>query len=474
MSLLIHNPSEEFLDYISEKNFVSDKSNVVSYSSLISVEDVKKMLGRLDPDMSYLDWVKVGMALHADGFGVEIWEEWSEWGFKHKEGECRAKWQTFSTGDGITIATLIKMAKEKGYSPNENRQKPASFMINQHSDINMYSYEELIGMPRKKYLIKNVIDQGALSVVYGPSNSGKTFLAIDIALHVATGRSWCERNTKQGNVVYIASEGGLSIVDRLNAFIRQHNLDQLSNIFVIPKTVFLNKDQSECEKLLAKLNEVNDLKLLVIDTLARSMGGGDENSSIDMGAFISQCDQIRLNTNAHVMIVHHSGKVSSSGARGHSSLKAAVDTEIKISQKNGLVEAKVEKQRDGQTGHEFCFELNVHNLDFDEDGDPITSCALQETFEKPKISKLRGQAAASYSVLKELIDEKGEYQFPKHKSEKHLCVSLSDFKECFEKANISDADKSDSVQKAFTRAKANLIQLGFIEVWKNFVWLKDK
>jgi hypothetical protein len=125
------------------------------------------------------------------------------------------------------------------------------------------------------------------------------------------------------------------------------------------------------------------VKLIVVDTLSRSMAGGNENSPEDMTRFIGNCDKMRNMTGAHVAIVHHSGKDKAAGARGHSSLRAATDTEIELDydENTGMRTAKATKQRDMETGALFSFKLNVVDLGKDEDGDVVTTCTVKQASE---------------------------------------------------------------------------------------------
>ena len=99
-----------------------------------------------------------------------------------------------------------------------------------------------------------------------------------------------------------------------------------------------------------------------------------ENASKDMGEYLDAINQIAKATGAFVLIIHHSGKNSSQGARGHSSLRAAVDTEMSI-KADGLIQVlTITKSRDGETGKPFAFRREVIQLGLDDDFDPITSC----------------------------------------------------------------------------------------------------
>jgi len=110
----------------------------------------------------------------------------------------------------------------------------------------------------------------------------------------------------------------------------------------------------------------------VVDTLARSMGAGDENSTQDMNAMVRNFDRLRVATGCHVMVVHHSGKNKAAGARGSSALRAATDTEIEIAER--VIEVK--KQRSHTGGNKISFDLRNIDIGQDADGDRIASCVV--------------------------------------------------------------------------------------------------
>jgi hypothetical protein len=114
-------------------------------------------------------------------------------------------------------------------------------------------------------------------------------------------------------------------------------------------------------------------EFIVIDTLSRALAGGEENSSVDMGALVNHLDEIRKGTRAHVMVIHHTGKNLARGARGHSLLRAATDTEIEVAE--GRI--SVTKQRDLDKDYQAAFELETIELKRDAEGDPVTSCTVR-------------------------------------------------------------------------------------------------
>ncbi len=228
-------------------------------------------------------------------------------------------------------------------------------------------------------LIKGLLDKGAMTVLYGPSNVGKTFVAMDIAFHVAAGLSYAGLKTAHGCVVYVAAEGGRGARKRLRALRDRYVRDGGSSavqFLLLRSGVDLRRPDADLKPLISAIRDLGvPVLLIVIDTLSRAMAGGDENSSVDMGFIVNHFDALRQHTAAHLMVVHHSGKDAARGARGHSLLRAATDTEIEVSE--GLI--SVEKQRDLDKSWKSAFSLRVAVLGVDSDGDPISSCTIDLT-----------------------------------------------------------------------------------------------
>jgi RecA-family ATPase len=180
-------------------------------------------------------------------------------------------------------------------------------------------------LPPREAMIGGLLDRRAMSVVYGGSNTGKTFLVLDLSACITLGKEWHGRRVRKGTVVYIAAEGGLGLAERLTAY-RQHRGIKVNDVplYIIPEPIDLCRRYADVPLLLQRIGELPKeppLELIVIDTLSRAMAGGNENSPDDMGQFVSNCDRLRR-TSAHVMVVHHSGKDDARGARGQASVRA--------------------------------------------------------------------------------------------------------------------------------------------------------
>lgn len=295
------------------------------------------------------------------------------------------------------------------------------------------------GMALAADFVEGLLTEGGASVVYGPSNCGKSFWILDLAVAVATGKPFRGNlQVDQGAVIYVVLEGSHGVKNRIEALKREDRLPDDAPLFLCFASVSL-LEKKHAAKLAASVKlaaEQSGLpcRLVILDTLARAMAGGDENSGKDMGAAVKTMDAIRESTGAHVMLVHHCGKDEARGARGHSCLRAAVDTEIELSRPDGgtISTVRVSKQRDLPMGNAMPFSLEVVTLGTDRRGKPVTSCVVQheasEMASKPgragrkaKISPedmLRYLPAATVKEWKEKVNEEtglGATQFYAYK-----------------------------------------------------------
>jgi putative DNA primase/helicase len=185
----------------------------------------------------------------------------------------------------------------------------------------------------QQWLIDSVIPADAFGVIYGPSGAYKSFIALDMAASVASALAWHGRDVdNSGHVIYIAAEGAAGLHLRKKAWEIRYRTP-IDNLGILGSAVTINS-AIECQQLIDLCDQAadsiaQDIRLVVIDTLARSFAG-DENSAADMGGFIKACDRIREKTGATLLVIHHSGKDAEKGARGSSALRAACDFEFKV------------------------------------------------------------------------------------------------------------------------------------------------
>lgn len=338
------------------------------------------LLPHLDYD-TRSSWLEVGHALHHQGDGeidwLEAWTLWSDQSSKFVGGECESIWAKMnrekrSSKSVVTLATLIARAAQAKRSSSTTSGKGSN------GAFRIYSISELMELPPQSWLVKGVIPKTGMGIVYGDSGSGKTFITIDLALSIARGLTWqsCRVKNPTG-VLYVSAEGGGAMSARLQAYAKHHDTDLSALPFGVV-TVGLNLRGGDAQKVIDGCNEMRNqgkpIGLVIFDTLNRTMGGGDENSSKDMGEYLDAVATVAEKTGAFVLVVHHSGKDSKKGARGHSSLRAAVDTELEVKAEGETQILKVTKSRDGLTGNEYAYKREVIVVGTDADLEDVTSC----------------------------------------------------------------------------------------------------
>lgn len=230
-------------------------------------------------------------------------------------------------------------------------------------------------------LVEGVLTAGDGSVLYGDSNSGKTFFVIDMAAAVARGARWMGRNTEPGLVVYLAAESPASVRGRLQAYQRHHGV-RVPNFAIVQSPIDLFDGDADTEAVIAVVRQLErqrgqKVRLIVGDTLARLSAGANENAGQDMGLVVRRFDRIRTACNAHFLLIHHSGKAAANGARGWSGIRAAVDTEIEVTDSPTGRCAEITKQRDLSTkGERIGFRLDTVTLGTTKWGAAATSCVV--------------------------------------------------------------------------------------------------
>jgi hypothetical protein len=318
----------------------------------------------------------------------------------------------------------------------------------------------------QNHMVKGWLGAGALSMVYGPSNAGKTFVALDMALHIAAGKPWRDCKTFGGNVLYIAAEGGSGVLNRLAAFNREKP-DMASAPFnLLPTCLDLHSNidaAAICEILSGE-----KWALIVIDTLARSMGSGDENTAKDAAAFVRNCDLIREATDAHVMVIHHTGKDEERGARGSSALRAAVDTEIHVSSKGEII---CRKQRDMAMASPLHFELRSVYLGKDEDGEPVTSAVVDSAITPTPVRKpLTGKKQVAMSALCDAMRDHGQAMHGDSYPHDCKAVHIDHWRKSCADHGITTGATADAARMAFKRAKDALIEEDEVRIYGDYVW----
>lgn len=198
--------------------------------------------------------------------------------------------------------------------------------------------------PPPLYLVEGVLVLDSLAVLYGASGGGKTFVALDWALSVATGSWWQGRQVRRGPVLFVAAEGSGGLGARITAWKGANRTCGEAGVLIHAEPVNLLDPLAAA--VVAEAAKQVGAVLVVVDTVARSMPGGDENSAKDIGRLVDNADVIRRASGASVLLVHHAGKDTSAGMRGSSALHGAVATVVECKGGEGRLVLSCAKQKD--------------------------------------------------------------------------------------------------------------------------------
>lgn len=359
------------------------------------------------------------------------------------------------------------------------------------------SVVDLLKRPAPSWLVRDVLPDSGLAVIYGASGAGKTFAALDLTLAIVRGVAWFGRRVRRGRVVYVASEGSLAL--RLRAYMDHHEVTagELTGLGVVEQSINL-LDGDHATALLLAIGECarerrwDSVDLIVIDTLNRAMPGGDENGSQDMGRMVSAAKDLQADFHCTVAYVHHAGKDASKGSRGHSSLKAATDCEILVNGDTPRV-LRAEKVRDGESG----VDLGGFNLEWVDLGptsahDPEAgaderdgSCVVEpcEVPSRRGQERLPPQSALALSYLHQTLSSHATLP-PSEvirgtgkdgpESGKTGCPLGAWRAYCRDVGGLTEGDDEGTQKKAFHRARQTLEKRGIIGVFKAWVWLRGQ
>jgi hypothetical protein len=308
------------------------------------------------------------------------------------------------------------------------------------------------------WLVKHVVPVESVGLLYGASGTFKSFIGIDLALHVAHGLPWLGKKTRKGPVVIIAAEGGTGLWRRIVAWHRERHIQwKDAPVYVVPVSVDLGADAALVRDAAAALGVTP--ALVVVDTLSQTFSG-EENSAQEVSGYLREIGlQFRAVWQCAVLVVHHTGHIATERPRGSSVLRANVDFMFGVyrDEKEMLATMECAKQKDGDLLEPVSFAMKVIDLDHDEDGDPITSLVATGIAGKNAVLDLmeheaqRGRGGANHRLL-ELAHNGIE--------EKKLRTLFYE--------SMDDRDP-EAKRKAYYRARSWAIANGLIEIAQGVV-----
>ncbi len=236
--------------------------------------------------------------------------------------------------------------------------RPSSFALTSPGPMRLYSTAELLKLPPPDWLVDNIMPEGGLVGLYGPPESAKSFIAIDLALCVASGTSWHGHEVKKGFVLYVAAEGGPGIGKRVRAWLQAKKAQtSQADVAWLIESLSIYKDSSDMDALMSRLDDEMERApvLIIVDTLARCFDG-DENQQEDMGRFVAGLDKLRHEYGATLVAIHHT-RLDGDRERGNTAFRGGTDTMISVTRGDSDITLECTKQKDAEHFPSMSFQL---------------------------------------------------------------------------------------------------------------------
>ena len=318
-------------------------------------------------------------------------------------------------------------------------------------------------LPPLEWLIKGIVPARGIAAIFGPSASGKSFLALDMAVAIAEGASWFGYRVGQAPVVYVCLEGEAGFGQRVKAWevANRRSLPEGLHMVLQPFRITFADDVGELAKVVPKG------AVVFVDTLNRAAPTADENASKDMGQIIEGAKSLQSLIGGMVVAVHHSGKNAQQKMRGHSSLVSAMDATIEVERNGDSRLWRADKEKDAADGHGHAFKLRVVELGEDDDGDPITSCVVAEDESAAEIRKVKLPQGSNQKIaaaaLKPLFEKgsTGKPGAPLHRP----CIQLEDGINAVAERLTCETARRNTVARATVNAMVANGLLGCNEGW---------
>ena len=444
------------------------KAREAAMPGAVGLERLRWALSWFDPDAAgYGKWLERLMAIHdATGgtdAGLALVEEWSQQGEKYGRddpNEVAKKWRGFALDGGTTLDAIMRdlpLAARLGAGPGD--YVPAGMLLEPvqvvHRTAPAFTFTAVGDLEARpsEFLIDGLIETDSLGLIFGDPGCGKSFIAADIALSVATGEPFHGRATKRGAVFFIAGEGHSGLARRFHAWAkhRERGLDGVPMFKSNRAAQFLDaaSAQAVADAVDALVSAHGVPRLIVVDTLARNFGPGDENSTSEMGAFVAAMDDLRgRHPGCVVLIVHHSGHGDKLRARGSMALKGAIEFEYRAEKSDGIITLTNTKMKDATGPDSMAFRLQDVPL-----ADGASSAAMVPTVAPEGRGKLKPNEKVALKAFKAAADEQDGWDNGLH---------LIQWSDAFLK--IHTGTNPDSKRRMFGKARGDLVEKGIVSV----------
>lgn len=319
-------------------------------------------------------------------------------------------------------------------------------------------------------LVRGILPQSGLVVIWGPPKCGKSFWVTDLLLHASLGWPYRGRKTQAGNVLYCAFEGQGGIPPRVAALRQRYTLAANAPLWFCREVVDVIRDY---KSIIVAARELPGQRVnaVVLDTLNKSLFGS-ENKDEDMSAYIRACDAIASTLQCVVVIVHHCG-TAGNRPRGHTALTGAVDVQLKVERKNKTVRVAVELAKDGPTGDVIVSMLEEAIVGIDDEGNPIKTALIVPADEQAAhlaaVDKLKARTRSAYDVLRKLLEKEGRELPAKAGPGAGLWgLDAEKFREALGRVKL--INEKGNPRQQVKRYLDDLKDAGLIDVFEGHIW----
>lgn len=339
--------------------------------------------------------------------------------------------------------------------PAEDQGQPAPEPAEQRT-FTLLSGADVLALKSVSWRVKGILPASGLAAIFGQPGSAKTFIALDMAFAVAEGAEWFDMRTHACPVVYVNLESCGGLKKRLAAW-------QMDKKRSIPDAVrFVIEPFHILEDVDALAQGIESGTVVFLDTLNAAAPGLDENSSRDMGLILEAAKKLQRLTEGLVVLVHHCGKDSNKGLRGHSSLLAALDAAVEVGRNGDARYWRISKAKEAEDGTRRGFRLKTVGLGYDEDGEPEISCVVEPDNSPVQEEEKPLTPALKYALesLKATLEE-----------EKTDSVHVDVWRNHYYARHT--ADNTHAKKTAFLRVRKELTSLGKITVLNDCYSIPD-
>ena len=378
--------------------------------------------------------------------------------FRYATGGWGAKTALAEFGD------VSDIAGDQGPPPQHIPETAKPKTHKPTSKLHFLTYDEMLRLPEPEWLVEDVIQRNSAALLFGKSNSFKSFLAIDIGLSVATGRPWHGKQTKQGRVLFVATEGANGVGRlRIPGWLDHYGVEpeQRANVFLYPQEICLD-DKEQVKALIAACQAIGGFELIVLDIFGGTMMGSEVEDTTAR-AWVHNVQAIMRATGAATLTVAHTGWQDDTRARMHTHFWGSFDSRMKVEgdKEKMTTMLMIERHKDADSRGQWGFNLEPS-------GETLVPVYDPEAKSDGRVSWSESLRAAA-EALDEAIAEHGVVKFG---NQWPACkvVEVRIWREFCDNRGLSKSDDPDTRARAFRRAREQLLGKKAVEICEDFVW----